>query len=45
MYAMNEKIISKSDLGAIAIHIEQKVIKENVARRTRSSPPTGASIR
>jgi D-glycero-alpha-D-manno-heptose-7-phosphate kinase len=30
MYAMNEKIISKSDLGALAIYIEQKVIKENV---------------
>jgi len=30
MYAMNGKIISKNDLGALAIHIEQKVIKENV---------------
>ena len=30
MYAMNEKIISKSDLGSLAIYIEQKVIKENV---------------
>jgi len=30
MHGMTGKIISKSDLGTLAIHIEQKVIKENV---------------
>lgn len=30
MHAMNGKIISKSELGNLAIHIEQKIIKENV---------------
>jgi len=39
--ALSGRYITKEDLASNAIHIEQKLIGEPSARRTRSRPPTG----